>query len=636
LTLAGPSSDIIAPVRVPVRIQELGPLPGAEGSGAALGIALVEGEAPQPVVIHPVPDDLAREPARREPLERDLGRAAELLHPNLLPSFGLEPVNGRASRIEAFVEGETLRAVLDAGGRMPPEIAARVVADACAGVHFAHEEGEEGVPFVHGHLRPEELLVSRSGVTLVSGLGAAAVEAGRPARERFPWLAPEQVLGGAAAAVRETDVYLLGLALHACLSGDPPFPADADPDAAVLNRPAAPLLPLGVPGGLASVVEKALAKKAQDRYPSPAALGRAIEQAVGELAPPSAVAAYLDVLLSPDQGARAACREMVEKGLAAVPAPPPRTPQKGLPEEVAAEHIVGEPTPPGGSDKLGAAGRGAVDLVSTADIVLDRSGAVPVRPVQPADLVTTRDILGEGSAPFMVPRPPVPPSGPPPRRNLGSFVVAAGIAVAGLAIGYGLSQSGGPPAPPSPPPVATPSPAPAAVPAPTAALAAIPGPTPALAEKAPMAAAAPAREPAPKPTSGPPSVDVSSEPGGEVFVDGRRIGRSPLTRNVSRGKHKVRVADRALGIDQTKVVEVKSAHAKVRFAFGKASLTVSAPEGAAVILNGRRVGTGSTKDIELYEGNHRLVVTLGPARHEHAFSVRPGETYTYEVSKTSP
>jgi hypothetical protein len=395
------------------------------------------------------------------------------------------------------------------------------------------------------------------------------------------------------------------------------------------------------------VAEKALAKKAQDRYPSPAALGRAIEQAVGELAPPSAVAAYLDVLFSPDQGARAACREMVEKGLAAVPAPPPRTRQKGLPEEVAAEHIVGEPTPPGGSDKPGATGRAAVDLVGTADIVLDRSGAALVRPVQPPDLVTTRDILGEGSAPFMVPRPPVPPSGPPPRWNLGSLVVAAGIAVAGLAIGYGLSQRGSPsstppPMTPPPPPVATLAPAPAAaLPAtPAAAAAAIPAampaPVPARAERAPKAAAPPAQEPAPKPPAGAPSVDVGSEPAGDVFVDGRRIGRSPLTRNVSRGKHKVRVADRALGIDQTRVVDVKSAHVKVLFAFGKASLTVSAPEGAAVLVNGRRVGTGSTKDIELYEGNHKLVVTLGPARHEHAFSVRSGETYTYEVSKTGP
>jgi hypothetical protein len=131
-------------------------------------------------------------------------------------------------------------------------------------------------------------------------------------------------------------------------------------------------------------------------------------------------------------------------------------------------------------------------------------------------------------------------------------------------------------------------------------------------------------------------VDVSSDPAGDVFVDGKRVGRSPLTRNVSRGKHKVRVADRALGIDQTKVVEVRSAHVKVRFAFGKASLTVTAPEGAAVLLDGRRVGTGSTRDIELYEGSHKLAVTLGPARHEHAFSVRPGESYAYEVSKTGP
>lgn len=631
---ARPSSDNIAPVRAPVRIQELGPLPGEEGSGATLGIALFDGEAPQAVVVRPVPDELAREPARREPLERDLGRAAELQHPNLLPSFGLDLADDRAARIEAFVEGETLRAVLDAGGRLPPEIAARVVADACAGVHFAHEEGEEGVPFVHGHLRPEALLVSRSGVTLVSGFGAATVSAARPERERYPWLAPEQVVGGAAAAVRETDVYLLGLALHACLSGDAPFPADADPDAAVLTRPAAALLPLGVPGGLASVVEKALAKKAQDRYPSPAALGRAIEQAVVELAPPSAVAAYLDVLLPPDQGTCAARRQAVEKGLAAAPAPPAPARQKEAPEEVAAEHIVGEPTPPGAAPRPPPPR--PVDLVRTADIVIDPSGATPAQPDHPPDLVTTRDILGEGSAPFMVPRPPVPPSGSQPRRDLGSLVVAAGIAVAGLAIGYGLSQRGGAPARPPPPAVATPAPAPMPPAASPTAPAATPIATPAPARPESASKGAGAPEPAAKPPSGPPSVDVSSEPAGDVFVDGRRIGRSPLTRSVPRGKHKVRVVDRALGIDQTKVVEVRSAHVKARFAFGKASLTVSAPEGAAVFVNGRRVGTGSTKDIEIYEGSHKLVVTLGPARHEHSFSVRPGETYTYEVSKTGP
>jgi eukaryotic-like serine/threonine-protein kinase len=626
------SSDNIAIVRAPVRIEELGPLPGEEGSGAALGIALFDGEAPQPVVIRPVPDELAGDPVRRESLQRALRRVAGMPHPNLLPSFGLETVNGRAARIEAFVEGVTLRAAIDAGGRMPPEIAARVVADACAAMHFAHGEGEGGAPFVHGHLRPEAILVSASGVTLVSGLGASVAAAALPSPERYPWIAPEQVVGSAGAAGPETDVYLLGLALHACLSGEAPFPPDADPDSAVLTRPAAPLLPLGVPGGLASVVEKALAKKAQDRYPGPAALGRAIEQAVGELAPPPAVAAYLDVLLPADQGARAARRALVEKGLAAVPAPPQEAGHKGSPEEVAEELIVGEPTPPGGAPAPKP--RGPVDLVSTADIVVDRSVTALPRPAPAPDLVTTRDIMGEGSAPFMVPRPPVPPSGPSPRRNLGSLVVAAGIAVAGLAIGYGLSQHGGAPVRPAPPPAAAPISPPAAAPEATAAP--TPAPIPMPVEKAPKAAARPAPEPAAKPPAGPPSVDVSSDPAGDVFVDGKRVGRTPLARNVSRGKHKVRVADRALGIDQTKVVEVKSAHVKVRFAFGRASLTVTAPEGAEVFVNGKRVGTGSTKDIGLYEGSHKLVVTLGPARHEHAFSVGPGETYTYEVSKTGP
>jgi hypothetical protein len=550
---------------------------------------------------------------------------------------------------------------------MPPAIAARIAADACAGVHFAHSQGKEGAPLLHGHLAPASLLVSSSGVTLVAGFGAGVAEAARPARERLPWQSPEQILGGPAAAVRETDVYLLGLVLRACLSGDPPWPGEADLEAAILSRPPVPLAPLGVPAALAEVVERALAKKAQDRYSTAADLGRAIEQAA-ELAAPGAVAAYLDARLPLGEGTRAARREMVGRALAAAtpaatqapPSPLPTTSPPTLTSTPTAAATVTAPLPPtpaarppwdapGPGSEVAASGSGEtapptlgpplppppVDLVGTADIVADTSVTPPL-PLPP-DLVTTRDIVGEGSGPFMVERPRALP--PQQGRGPAAVLLGAAVAAAGLAIGYGLSQLGGPPASISsstPPPASSSTPTPASTP--TAAATPVPPPA---STPTPTPTSTSTATPAPTPNSAkaapePPSIDVTADPPAWVFIDGKAAGKAPLTKAVSRGKHKVRLRERTLGIDVTRTVEVRGPHAKVRFAVGKATVTVSAPEGASVFIDGRKVGMDEIRDFEVYAGNHTLLVTLGSVKHTHAFSVRAGESFSYDVSKTEP
>jgi hypothetical protein len=599
------------------RIERLGPLPGG-APGEVLGVARLGGETTQPVLLRPVPGELWREPGRRAQLQREVRRAADLMHPNVAQPLGLDEAEDAATRIEAWAEVEPLSEVLATGGRMPPTIAARVLADACAGVHFAHEEDGDG-SVVHGHLRPEALLVSRSGVTQVAGFGAGVVEGARPLRERLPWVSPEQLLGGPGAADRQSDVYLLGLVLHACLAGEPPFAGEADVEKAVLEGRPAPLEPLGVPRALAEVVERATARRASDRHASAAELARDVERAAGDLAPPGALAAWLDVLLPAGEGVRAARRSLLGAALAGrseAAAPAKGSPPK-LPEPVADELIVGAPTPV----PVPPIRPLPVDMMRTADIVLD----APSPPVGP-DLVTTREIVGEGSAPFMVPRPrpPAPPA-EPPRRSLPTAALAAGIAVAGLAIGYGLSRRGEEPAPPpraasGAMPAAASTPTPAEAPASGAATAAAPR-------------AEPRREPQP---AGPPSIEVTADPAGDVYVDGKRAGRTPLVRAVSRGRHKVRLVDKASSVDVTKVVEVKAARTPVRFALGKGTLTVTAPEGAAIFLDGRKVGTGGVQDLPVYEGPHRLTVRLGQARSEHAFRIGPDQTYRYDVERTGP
>ncbi len=341
------------------RVVRLGSFPGREGEG--LGLFLEDGNAPCVARIVYLPGVDA---AAREGLEREVARAAEALyHPYVQPPLGLDEVDGRLAMAVAHADGETLAEILAVGGRLSPSIAARIVRDACIAVQFAHEEGQEHGPILHGWLRPSNLLVCRSGVTLVSGFG---VGLSRSAADLMPWQSPEQVLGGPRAASRASDVHGLGLVLHACLAGENPFEREPDPDVAILSR-AAPLLePLGVSSALAAVVRRALAVKAPDRFASPLELARAIEAAVPDLASPATVAAWSESLFPAGMGMRvlrqravegartAAAREAARRPEQAghpIPLPEPRieaveSPRVERAEPPASEPRVGRRPPP--------------------------------------------------------------------------------------------------------------------------------------------------------------------------------------------------------------------------------------------------------------------------------------------------
>ena len=621
------------------RIRVLGPVPGRESSPERLAIASGEGD-PQPVLVHPVPWSVTGDPDLLARERQEAAAAADLLHPNIQPSFGIEDVEGAPAHLFAWVEGEPLSSVIEASGRLPPDIAARVVTDACEAVQFAHDEAAAGRPRVQGEIATQTVLVSASGVALVAGFGRAP--APRPPRERLHLLSPEQVQGGPDAVVPQTDVYLLGLMLYSCLAGEPPFAGGGDPEGTVATRSPPPLAAQGISEKLAAVAEKALAKQPSDRFASPGELARAIAEAVGELAPPSAVSTYLDIYFPPDEGVRAERHRLVDEAVrAARQAEPPAggPPAEDRPgAESADELIVGEPTPV----------PQPVDLVTTRDIVGEptpRPSPLTAPPVQPPpppasprppsaspqpDLVTTRDIVGEVSAPSIFPRPDL---GPPPRPTPPAWLIGLLIGMAGLSAGLAISLGGSAPAP-GPSPIPGPSqtaPAMTAIPTETAA------PTR-------TAAPVPMRSPAPAPTkkaappartvAAAPSIEVTSTPPGDVYVDGKRVGRAPLVHPLGRGRHKVRLVERGKGIDLLQTVEVRGPRTPVRFAPGTGRVTITAPAGALIFIDGRKVGTSQVSDLEVYEGSHQLKVTLGPAEHLAPFQLGPGETWRYEVSQT--
>ncbi|WP_375772982.1 protein kinase [Archangium gephyra] len=305
-----------------VRYHPLGPLLAGEGSRAFLGLALAEGAPPQPVVLVWAPPDVTRDSELSVQLQRETQRAAVLEHPNILRVHGLVPLEAGLARITEFADGESLRRVLEVRPRIPPAFAALIVSDVAMGVHYAHLAGnDDGTPLVHGDLRPETVMVSFSGVCKVTGYGALNVAPrernGRRVRNRRNYSAPEQLMGGREAVTARTDVFLLGLLLHECLSGRMPFQDAQDSDQAVLNRQLPPL-PSDVPRGLAEVVRISTSKRGNERYATALEFREAVVAAVEGLPSAETFSEFLVQLFPPDRDARATRRQMLEIGLADV------------------------------------------------------------------------------------------------------------------------------------------------------------------------------------------------------------------------------------------------------------------------------------------------------------------------------
>ena len=250
----------------PGRYFILASLPALGGFRRAL--ALDRAGAARAVVLAFAPPAVADDPARLAALLRDVEAAARLHHPGAATVVGTETVDGELAVVELHRPGATLRALLDASGRLPPDVAARVALDASAALARAHAvDAGDGVRLVHGAVDAARIVVGEDGSAFVCGLGLAG--GGDPAK----------------------DLLALGAVLHEVLAGEPP------------GEPPQPLGVPGIPAALAAAVDRATGA-AGPPFPSAAALGEAIAAA----SPPAAhaaVAAYADAVLPADEGERA-------------------------------------------------------------------------------------------------------------------------------------------------------------------------------------------------------------------------------------------------------------------------------------------------------------------------------------------
>ncbi|MEW5741020.1 MAG: serine/threonine-protein kinase [Myxococcota bacterium] len=214
-------------------------------------------------------------------------------HPNIarINEFGVE---GGVHFIEMeYVAGEDLRRIekraAAAGRGIPIGIILRVVADAAAGLDFAHKARDaKGQPLnlVHRDVSPQNVLVGFDGsVKLIDfGVAKAAGRAQHTAtgilKGKFPYMSPEQARGDDLDP--RSDVFALGIILWEQLTGKRLFKGENDLATQKLvlacQVPPPSEVEPSVPKGLDPIVLKALAKDREGRFPDAAALRMALEE----------------------------------------------------------------------------------------------------------------------------------------------------------------------------------------------------------------------------------------------------------------------------------------------------------------------------------------------------------------------
>jgi serine/threonine-protein kinase len=223
--------------------------------------------------------------------------ASRVRHPNVCETYELAHENGSLYLAMEWVDGPSLMRLLRPHGeeegdspRVPIDMrtAARIVADACAGLHAAHNlRGPDSrlLEVVHRDVSPHNLLLGSDGSVKVTDFGVAKalgkshMTLAGQVKGKLAYMSPEQLVGGG--LDRRSDVFALGVVLYEITTGQKPFVGEHDTQvmaAIVMGNYLAPsaIVP-GYPPDLEAIVVHALASETHERFQSAQDMQRALD-----------------------------------------------------------------------------------------------------------------------------------------------------------------------------------------------------------------------------------------------------------------------------------------------------------------------------------------------------------------------
>lgn len=229
--------------------------------------------------------------------KREAQAAGRLTHPNIVGIFDYGETADVAFIVMEFVEGRSLKEMLEGDLRLPVAESLRLMGEVLAGLAYSHGRG-----VVHRDIKPANIMVTNDvGQAKIADFGIARIEAssmtqagtvmGTPA-----YMSPEQFMGQVVDP--RTDIYSCGILLYQLLTGERPYEGSMSSimHKAMTTTPPAPSdLAVTSPRTLDPVVARAMARRPEDRFATAADFAAALRAPV----PPTSDATIMAPRIAP-------------------------------------------------------------------------------------------------------------------------------------------------------------------------------------------------------------------------------------------------------------------------------------------------------------------------------------------------
>lgn len=214
---------------------------------------------------------------------REASAAGRIGSPHIVETFDAGRLDtGEPYLVMEMLDGRSLAEVLEETGKISERDAIDWIAQACDGLQAAHDAG-----IIHRDVKPDNLFIERSGRVKILDFGISKFDPTLTGEKQLTgdltlgtpyYMAPEQTSKTSSVDAR-ADVYALGVVLYECVTGTRPFEAETYPQLIVRIHlgdytPASSLCPTAAL--LDAIIGKAMARKPEQRFQTPAELARAL------------------------------------------------------------------------------------------------------------------------------------------------------------------------------------------------------------------------------------------------------------------------------------------------------------------------------------------------------------------------
>jgi len=215
-----------------------------------------------------LPAELTQDKEAKKRFIQEAQAAAALEHPNICTVYEVDESNEQTFIAMSYIKGQNLKDKLK-DGPLAIDEAKEIATQVAEGLKEAHEKG-----IAHRDIKPANIMLTEKGQAKITDFGLAKLSWGvdltKPSTimGTVAYMSPEQAKGEK--ADHRTDIWSLGAMLYEILSGERPFKKNQEQALifAILNDKPTPLslLRSDIPTHIEQVIEKALAKKASERY----------------------------------------------------------------------------------------------------------------------------------------------------------------------------------------------------------------------------------------------------------------------------------------------------------------------------------------------------------------------------------